>query len=67
MYAIRSYYEKYKVIACKVLSKELYTIASKSKNQIDILWLQQALHDTPDKLRRLINEAIEKVEHEDET
>jgi len=58
--------KKYKVIACKVLSKELYTIASKSKNQIDILWLQQALHDTPDKLRRLINEAIEKVEHEDE-
>ncbi len=59
--------KKYKVIACKVISKELYTIAAKSKNLIDILWLKQALHDTPDRLRRQISEAIERVENEDET
>ncbi len=58
--------KKYKVIACKVFSKELYTIAAKSKNLIDILWLQQALHDTPDKLRRQINDAVIRIENEDE-
>ena len=59
--------KKYKVIACKVLSKELYTIASKSENLIDILWLKQALHDTPEKLRKQIEEAISRIEGEEET
>ena len=58
--------KRYKVIACKVISKELYTIAAKSKNLIDILWLQQALHDTPDILRQQIHDAIERVENENE-
>ncbi|MEX1377957.1 MAG: DUF1638 domain-containing protein [Eubacteriales bacterium] len=59
--------KKYKVIACKVLSKELYTVASKSKNLIDILWLKQALHDTPEKLKKQIEEAISRIENEEET
>ena len=58
--------KKYKVIACKVFSKELYTIAAKSKNLIDILWIQQALHDTPDKLRSQIEAAVTRIENEDE-
>lgn len=64
--ALERLMKKYKVIACKVISKELYTIAAKSKNQIDILWLQQALHDTPDKLRKQIEDAIARVENEEE-
>lgn len=58
--------KKYKVIACKVIAKELYTLAAKSRNLIDILWLQQALHDTPDKLRKQIEDAILSVENEAE-
>lgn len=58
--------KKYKVVACKVLSKELYTIAANSKNIIDILWLQQELHNTPEKLRTQVNNAIMDIENEEE-
>ncbi len=57
---------KYKVIACKVMMREMYHLATKSKNIIDILWLKQALHNTPDILRETLQKTIDDVENEAE-
>lgn len=57
---------KLKIIACKVLMREMYYLASRSENIIDILWLKQALHNEPDKLRRVLQDAIDSVEREEE-
>lgn len=58
---------KYKVIACKVISRELYYIAFNSPNIIDIKLLKQALHNEPVKLRSMLQQAIDEVDNEEET
>ena len=58
--------KKYKVIACKVMMREMYHLAAQSKNSIDILWLKQALHNTPDILRERVQSAIDDAEREEE-
>ena len=55
-----------KVIACKVLMRELYTLAAKSNNVVDIIWLKQALHNEPDRLRAQLQTAIDRIEGEEE-
>ncbi len=57
---------KIKVIACKVLMRELYYLSYKSKNVIDIYWLRQALHNEPQKLRNMLQRAIDQIEAEEE-
>ncbi|NLM76166.1 MAG: DUF1638 domain-containing protein [Clostridiaceae bacterium] len=51
-----------KVIACKVLFRELSFIAAKSKNYIDITTLRQGLHDTPDVLRQQLQKSIDLID-----
>jgi len=58
---------KLKVIACKVLMRELYYLSYKSKNIVDIYWLQQALHNEPLKLRNMLQKAIDRIEDEEES
>jgi hypothetical protein len=58
--------KKYKVIACKVMMREMYLLAAQSKNEIDIIWMEQELHNTPDVLRERVQRAIERVENETE-
>ena len=58
--------KKYKVIACKVMMREMYHLAAQSENVIDIIWLKQALHNTPDILRESVQAAIDDVEREEE-
>lgn len=58
--------KNYKVIACKVMMREMYHLAAKSTNTIDIMWLKQELHNTPDILRQKVQEAIDDVEREEE-
>ena len=58
---------KYKVIACKVIARELYQLAFENSNIIDIVLLQQALHNEPDKLRNMIQQTIDTIEAEEET
>jgi len=55
-----------KVIACKVLLRELYYLSYKSKNIIDIQWLKQALHNEPYKLKNMLQKTIDSIENEDE-
>ncbi len=50
---------KLKVISCAVLERELGLCASRSKNDIELLFLEQGLHNTPDELRRRVQEAID--------
>ena len=46
------------LIACKVLQKEAYLCAARSPNIIDIVFMQQGLHDTPDLLRTEVGKAL---------
>lgn len=55
---------KLKVIACKVLMRELYWLAAQSPNIVDISWKKQALHNTPDLLRDEVQASIDAVEAE---
>lgn len=49
------------IIACQVFSREVNYYASLSKNIIDITWLPQGLHDTPDCLRQMVKDAIDEI------
>ena len=50
---------KLKFIACKVMQREAYLCAARSKNIIDIVFLQQGLHNEPDKLRAEVQNALD--------
>ncbi|NIA06568.1 MAG: DUF1638 domain-containing protein [Actinobacteria bacterium] len=50
-----------KVISCAVLEREFQLCASQSKNDIEVLLLEQGLHNTPDELRRRAQEAIDQT------
>jgi hypothetical protein len=52
---------KLKVIACDVLRREISYLASRSPCYVDVSFLSQGLHVTPDKLRVLLGEEIEKA------
>ncbi len=58
--------KNYKVIACKVMMREMYLLAAQSENAIDILWMKQALHNTPDILREQVQKAIDDVESQEQ-
>lgn len=51
-----------KIIACKVLTRELGLISSDCKNYLDITWLRQGYHDEPDRLRAILQECIDKID-----
>jgi hypothetical protein len=50
-----------KVIACDVLNREISYWASQSSCYIDVVFLHQGLHDTPEKLKIKLQEAINQV------
>ena len=47
------------LIACKVMQREVYLCAARSKNIIDIVFMPQGLHEQPDKLRAELQKALE--------
>ena len=47
------------LIACKVLQREAYYCAARSPNIVDVVLMQQGLHDTPDKLREEVQKALQ--------
>ena len=53
---------KFKLIACKVLSRELSYLTALSENIFDITWMRQGLHDTPDRLREDLQAEVDAVE-----
>ncbi|MCX7711603.1 MAG: DUF1638 domain-containing protein [Clostridia bacterium] len=50
-----------KVIACDVLNREISLLSSKSSCFVDTTFLHQGLHDTPEKLNRLLQKEIAKA------
>ena len=52
---------KLKVIACDVLNREISYLSSQSKCFVDVTYLHQGLHCTPDQLRDTLSIEIEKA------
>jgi len=48
-------------IICKVMQREAYYCAARSPNTIDIVTMPQGLHNTPDKLRTEVQNALDKT------
>ena len=49
------------IIACRVLNREINYFAALSPHTVDVTWIPQGLHDTPDALRRILAEALESI------
>ncbi len=47
-----------KFIVCKVVQREAYFCAARTKNVVDIVLMPQGLHDTPDILRSKVQAAL---------
>ena len=45
-------------IVCKVMQREAYLCAARSKNVIDVVLMEQGLHDEPQRLRREVQQAL---------
>lgn len=52
----------YKVIACKIMQRELAHVLAACPNALDITFLKQDLHDTPKLLTKALQEEIDRVE-----
>lgn len=52
---------KLKFIICKVIQKETYWVAARSPNQVDIVLMEQGLHNTPDNLRSEVQKELDKI------
>lgn len=57
---------KMKVIACKVMLRELYTLAAQSPHTVDILWMQQKKHEDPPSMKVWLQKTIDTIEREEE-
>jgi hypothetical protein len=53
--------KRLQLIACKVVQREAYFCAARSKNIVDIVLMPQGLHDEPDRLRREVQKALERT------
>jgi len=53
--------KRLQLIACKVLQREAYSCAARSRNVVDIVLMEQGLHDEPDRLRREVQKALERT------
>ncbi|MFW5684244.1 MAG: DUF1638 domain-containing protein [Spirochaetota bacterium] len=51
-----------KAIACKVFTREVSKIVAESEHTIDVSYLRQGLHDTPDVLREQLQAEIERID-----
>jgi hypothetical protein len=48
-------------IACKVLQREAYYCAARSENVVDVVLMEQGLHDEPDRLRSEVQKALDNI------
>ena len=51
-----------KAIACKVFTREIANIVAECDHTIDVSYLRQGLHDTPDLLRVTLQEEIDRID-----
>lgn len=55
-----------KLIACKVLYREISLLSYNSKNIIDVTYLRQGFHNTPEKLKALLQSEIDRLDSGDD-
>lgn len=55
-----------KLIACKVFSRELSYLCSMSDNIVDITWIRQGYHNTPEELQQFLQKEIDAIEAGDD-
>ncbi len=55
-----------KLIACKVLFREISLLAAQCDHFIDITWMRQGYHRTPDLLRSTVQEQIDRIDAGDD-
>jgi len=48
-------------IVCKVLQREACYCAARSTNRVDVVLMEQGLHEEPDRLRREVQKALERT------
>jgi len=53
--------KRFQLIACKVLQREAYFCAARTKNVVDVVLMPQGLHNEPDKLRSEVQKALERT------
>lgn len=53
--------KRLQLIACKVLQREAYFCAARSPNVVDVVLMEQGLHNEPDRLRRDVQKALERT------
>jgi len=53
--------KRLQLIACKVLQREAYFCAARTKNVVDVVLMPQGLHNEPDKLRSEVRKALERT------
>jgi len=47
------------ILACRVFSRELNALAAVSPHVVELTWLPQGLHNTPDKLRSILSDTLD--------
>jgi len=56
---------RYKVLACEILTRELYLLAANCPNIVDITLMPKALHDLPtDQMRTTLQQQIDEVDQD---
>lgn len=53
---------RYKLVGCKVMTREVSFLVANSDNYIDTTWLRQGYHNEPDKLRAILQKTIDDIE-----
>ena len=54
--------KRFKLLACKVFYREISMLTFRSENFIDVTYLQQGFHDTPDILRKTLQAEIDRID-----
>jgi len=54
--------KRFKLIACKVLYREICLLSANGESHIDVTYLQQGLHDQPDLLRTVLQDEIDRID-----
>jgi Protein of unknown function (DUF1638) len=53
--------KRFQLVVCKVLQREAYFCAARSPNVVDVVLMEQGLHDEPDRLRREVQEVLQRA------
>ncbi len=53
---------RFQLIVCKVLQREAYLCAARSRHVVDVVLMEQGLHDEPDRLRETVQQTLARTD-----